>query len=42
VTVADTDAEALDLVAARDFDLVLLADGERQSDALRFCSQLRS
>ena len=24
------------------FDLVLLADGERQSDALRFCSQLRS
>ena len=42
VTVADTDAEALDLVATRDFDLVLLADGERQSDALRFCSQLRS
>ncbi len=42
VTEADTDAEAFDLVAARNFDLVLLADGERQSDALRFCSQLRS
>ena len=42
VTEANTDAEAFELVMTRDFDLVMLADGERQSDALRFCSQLRS
>ncbi len=42
VTVAETDENALALISSEEFDLVMLSDGERQTDALRFCSQLRS
>jgi len=42
VTLVQNDGEAMTAAAANDFDLILIADGDRGSDALRFCSQLRS
>jgi len=39
---AKTDAEVLSMAAADDYDLVALSDSERDGDALRLCSQLRS
>jgi len=42
VETADTDADALAMAAANDCELVILSDSDREADALRLCSQLRS
>jgi two-component system cell cycle response regulator len=42
VEVCDDDAAAFRLASSGDYDLVLLSDGDREGDALRLCSQLRS
>jgi two-component system cell cycle response regulator len=42
VDLAEDDATANAMASKGDYDIVILADGDRSSDALRFCSQLRS
>lgn len=42
VDTAETDAEALAMAVDCDYELVALSDSDRDGDALRVCSQLRS
>jgi two-component system cell cycle response regulator len=42
VDLADDDAAAITMSSLGDYDIVIIADGERSGDALRLCSQLRS
>ena len=39
---AENDEVAISMASAGDYDIVIIADGDRSSDALRLCSQLRS
>ncbi|MDA0653001.1 MAG: PleD family two-component system response regulator, partial [Proteobacteria bacterium] len=39
---ADNDASAISMASQGDYDIVIVADGDRSSDALRLCSQFRS
>ncbi|NKB20625.1 MAG: PleD family two-component system response regulator [Alphaproteobacteria bacterium] len=42
VELAENDEQALSLAKEKDYDLVLISDGNRDQDALRLCSQMRS
>ncbi len=42
IDLADDDGTAISMASEGDYDIVMIADGDRSSDALRLCSQLRS
>jgi two-component system cell cycle response regulator len=42
IDLADDDASAISMASQGDYDIVIVADGDRTSDALRLCSQFRS
>jgi two-component system cell cycle response regulator len=42
IDLADGDEVAISMASEGDYDIVMIADGDRSSDALRLCSQLRS
>jgi two-component system, cell cycle response regulator len=41
IDLADDDGTAMSMAAEGDYDIVMISDGDRSSDALRLCSQLR-
>ena len=42
VVLADDDEAVISMASDGDYDIVIIADGDRSGDALRLCSQLRS